>query len=145
MMTIEERPKRKRRRKSDLGEPLKYKTGTTELFLKRLEKVCDGSVYTEDRLRKIFGIGKTNVRTFVYMCDVYPGVKVNRVLPPRLAGKIGECKCQYQFVRVHPRVDPIREEALDVLQQAVHGAPESETGQVWLIRAVEVLNKAKGA
>lgn len=145
MMTIEERPKRRHRRKSELGEQSKYRNGTKELFLQRLEKVCDGSVYTEDRLRKILGIGRTNVQVFIYFCDIYPGVKVNRVVPPRLAGKKGQCKCQYQFVRVHPRADPIREEALDVLQQAVHGAPESETGQVWLIRAVEVLNKAKGA
>lgn len=49
------------------------------LFTSRLNKVCDGSVYTASRMQEIFGgVSKTAVEEFVRMCRIHPFVEVHK-------------------------------------------------------------------
>ena len=109
----------KTERHSKNGKVINRRLGeiTKELFLKRLGRVCDGSVYTEDRLRSILKIGRTGVQSFVYMCGVYPGVVVNRVDSGH--GK----KVQYQFKRnrVNDHAERIAELAKEIIDDPTAG------------------------
>lgn len=49
-----------------------------EAFVRNVQTVCDGSVYTVEMLAKIIKRSRGDVQWFIRMCDVYPPVKVHR-------------------------------------------------------------------
>ena len=85
-------------------------------FQAALDKVCDGSIYTDDRLSEVLGRKQGGVQRFVYMCEVCPDVSVTR----RWSGGGGRGTWEFVFQRVP--LDKVRDELVYDLLQVVSAA-----------------------
>lgn len=94
-----------------------------EQFIKDVQTVCDGSVYTGEMLSQVLKMDRGATQWFVRMCEVYPAVKVHRSF-----GRKGLVQYTFEKTNVATGHARIRQLAKQIADDSRSGAKALTTG-----------------